>query len=168
MSTVYRKTAKGQEEIATRVHRLQPRLRQALILVDGRRSDEDYARMLPQADEVLRALADGGFVEAAEVVATTPPRAAPTMPAAATAVPAPVAPAPPPPFGDALKREIVRSLNDQLGPMAEALAIKVERARSADELRPVLEQAQRALRDMRGSAAARAFAERFAGLATGG
>ena len=30
MPTVYRKTAKGQDEIATRAHRLQPRLRQAL------------------------------------------------------------------------------------------------------------------------------------------
>ncbi len=75
----------------------------------------------------------------------------------------PAAAPPAPPFGDALKREIVRSLNDQLGPMAETLAIKVERVRSAEELRPVLEQAQRVLRDMRGSAAARAFAERYLG-----
>jgi len=159
MPTVYRKTAKGQDEIATRAHRLQPRLRQALILVDGKRSDEDYSRMLPQADELLRALVDGGFVEAAGVVAAAPVR----VEAAAQAAPVPAAAPPTPPFGDALKREIVRSLNDQLGPMAETLAIKVERVRSAEELRPVLEQAQRVLRDMRGSAAARAFAERYLG-----
>ncbi len=159
MPTVYRKTAKGQDEIATRAHRLQPRLRQALILVDGKRSDEDYSRMLPQADELLRALVDGGFVEAAGVVAAAPVR----VEAAAQAAPVPAAAPPAPPFGDALKREIVRSLNDQLGPMAETLAIKVERVRSAEELRPVLEQAQRVLRDMRGSAAARAFAERYLG-----
>jgi hypothetical protein len=163
MPTVYRKTAKGQDEIATRAHRLQPRLRQALILVDGRRSDEDFARLLPQADEILRALVDGGFVEAAGVVtsAVAPPRAAaPTVP---------VEPPPTPVFGDALKREIVRSLNDQLGPMAEALAIKVERARSAEDLRPVLMQAQRMLRDTRGVASAKDFAERFLGryVATG-
>lgn len=167
MPVIYRKTAKGQDEIATRAHRLQPRLRQALILVDGKRSDEDCARLLPQADEVLRALIDGGFVEAAGVVAPTPVRAEATTPAAAPAAPpAPSAP-PAPPFGDALKREIVRSLNDQLGPMAETLAIKVERVRSAEELRAVLEQAQRALRDMRGSAAARAFAERYLGREPG-
>lgn len=160
MPVIYRKTAKGQDEIATRAHRLQPRLRQALILVDGKRSDEDCARLLPQADEVLRALIDGGFVEAAGVVAPAPVRVE-------AATPAPPAPPPAPPFGDALKREIVRSLNDQLGPMAETLAIKVERVRSAEELRAVLEQAQRALRDMRGSAAARAFAERYLGREPG-
>jgi len=164
MPVIYRKTAKGQDEIATRAHRLQPRLRQALILVDGKRSDEDCARLLPQADEVLRALIDGGFVEAAGVVAPAPVRVEAATPAAPAAAPA----APPaPPFGDALKREIVRSLNDQLGPMAETLAIKVERVRSAEELRAVLEQAQRALRDMRGSAAARAFAERYLGREPG-
>jgi len=158
MPIVYRKTAKGQDEIATRAHRLQPRLRQALILVDGRRSAEEFARMLPQADDVLRALIEGGFVEAAGT-------AAPTPVAAAAAAPAAAAPLLPPalPFGEALKREVARSLNDQLGPMAELLAIKVERARSAEELRPVLEQAQRTLRDVRGSAAARAFAERYLG-----
>lgn len=160
MPVIYRKTAKGQDEIATRAHRLQPRLRQALILVDGKRSDEDCARLLPQADEVLRALIDGGFVEAAGVVAPAPVRVEAATPAAPAAPPAP-------PFGDALKREIVRSLNDQLGPMAETLAIKVERVRSAEELRAVLEQAQRALRDMRGSAAARAFAERYLGREPG-
>jgi hypothetical protein len=160
MPTVYRKTAKGQDEIAHRTHRLPPRLRQALILVDGKRSDEDFARMLPQADEVLPALIDGGFVEAAGVVAATPER----VPLASALAPvAPPAAAPALPFGDALKREIVRSLNDQLGPMADPLAIKVERVRSAEELRPVLEQAQRMLRDLRGAAAARAFAERYLG-----
>jgi hypothetical protein len=160
MPTVYRKTAKGQDEIAHRTHRLQPRLRQALILVDGKRSDEDFVQMLPQAGELLRALIDGGFVEAAAVVAAAPVRVDAPAPAAPAAAPPPP---PAPPFGDALKREIVRNLNDQLGPMAETLAMKVERVRSAEELRPVLEQAQRALRDMRGAAAARAFAERYLG-----
>jgi WD40 repeat protein len=37
MPTIYRKTAKGQSEIETRVHRLAPRFRSLLILVDGRR-----------------------------------------------------------------------------------------------------------------------------------
>ena len=37
MSIIFRKTAKGISEIETREHRLTPRVRNALILVDGRR-----------------------------------------------------------------------------------------------------------------------------------
>jgi len=159
MPTVYRKTAKGQAEIATRTHHLPPRLRQALILVDGRRSDEELKRMLPQGEEALRALIDDGFVESIGVTAVPVAAAAPA-PAAASA-PAPKPAAPLPPFGEQLKREVVRSLNDLLGPMAEGLALKVERARNPDELRVLLEQAHRAIRDMRGAFQATAFADRF-------
>jgi hypothetical protein len=159
MPTVYRKTAKGQAEIATRTHQLPPRLRQALILVDGKRSDDELRRMLPQGDEALRALIDDGFVEPVGVTAV-PVAAAAGAPAAASA-PAPKPQAPLPAFGDQLKREIVRSLNDLLGPMAEGLALKVERARSPDELRAILEQAHRVIRDMRGAFQATAFADRF-------
>ncbi|WP_119354875.1 hypothetical protein [Azohydromonas sediminis] len=158
MPTVYRKTAKGQAEIATRTHHLPPRLRQALILVDGKRSDDELRRMLPQGDEALRALIDDGFVEPVGVTAV--PVAAAGAPAAASAA-APKPQAPLPAFGDQLKREIVRSLNDLLGPMAEGLALKVERARNPDELRKIVEQAHRVIRDMRGAFQATAFADRF-------
>ena len=46
MSTVYRKTAKGQAEIDTRAYRLLPRLRQALILVDGRAPTPSWPSMI--------------------------------------------------------------------------------------------------------------------------
>ena len=39
MATVYRKTDKGRNEIETRANRLLPRLRSALIVVDGQRND---------------------------------------------------------------------------------------------------------------------------------
>ena len=47
MSTIYRKTAKGHAEIETRALRLPPRLRGALIMVDGQRSVEDLAKLIP-------------------------------------------------------------------------------------------------------------------------
>jgi hypothetical protein len=165
MPTVYRKTAKGQAEIATRTHRLAPRLRQALILVDGRRTDEELQRMLPQGDEVMRSLIDDGFIESIGVTAVpvaAPAAAAVPTPAASPAPAAPVAAAKPPPaVSEQLKREVVRSLNDLLGPLAEGVAIKVERARTPEELRGVLEQAHRIIRDMRGAFQATAFADRF-------
>lgn len=166
MPTIYRKTAKGHAEMATRAHRLAPRLRQMLIVVDGHRSDDDLRRMIAQqADEALRALVDGGFIEA---ISTRAP--APARPAAAAAVaPSAAAPSASAPagagtragFGEQFKRDAVRTLTDQLGPMAESLAMRIEKARDADELRPLLEQGHRYLRELRGSFAATAFADRF-------
>ncbi len=46
MATIYRKTAKGHSEIETRAHRLAPRLRSALIMVDGRRSDDEVRKLI--------------------------------------------------------------------------------------------------------------------------
>ncbi len=167
MPTIYRKTAKGHAEMATRAHRLVPRLRQLLIVVDGQRSDDDLRRMIAQqADEALQALVDGGFIEA--ISTRTPAPAAAARPAA-TAPVAPTAAAPLAPagadartgFGEQIKRDAVRTLTDQLGPMAESLAMRIEKARDADELRPLLEQGHRYIRELRGSFAATAFADRF-------
>src|SRR5919112_290293 len=55
MGTIYRKTAEGQAEIETRVRKLSPRLRSALIMIDGKRTDEELRKLLAQqADETLR------------------------------------------------------------------------------------------------------------------
>ena len=57
MGTIYRKTEKGQAEIATRQFKLVPRLRSALILIDGKRNDEELRKLIAaQAEETLQAL----------------------------------------------------------------------------------------------------------------
>jgi len=64
MVTVYRKSAKGQLEIETRVNRLHPRLRTVLILVDGRRNDDELRSLIQvDADATLLALIEGGYIE---------------------------------------------------------------------------------------------------------
>lgn len=159
MTTVYRKTAKGQSEIETRAFRLLPRLRQALILVDGRRSDDELAQMIfaePRA--TLQSLLADGFIEVAAVAA------APAHRPERASEPAPDAPRKAAPAGamsDALRREAVRYLNDQLGPAAETIAMKLERAKSTTELRPLLISAAQLLGAFRGAAAAQAFSARF-------
>jgi hypothetical protein len=73
MPTIYRKTAKGQSEIETRVHRLAPRFRSLLILVDGRRTDDELMRLVPQVGETaLGALFEGGFIEPISITNTDP------------------------------------------------------------------------------------------------
>lgn len=154
MPLIYRKTAKGLNEIETRAHRLPPRLRSALIVVDGRRDvNELKPLILAQPDETLQALAEQGFIEVVGETAAPPPP------------PKPAAPPPPAASGagdfDATRKAAVRALNDQLGPAAETLSIKMEKARNLAELMPLLVQAAQAIANMRGRAAAQAFAQRF-------
>lgn len=165
MPTLFRKTAKGQVEIETRAHRLTPRLRGLLIMVDGKRDSAGLAALMPpqQAEALLQELTAQGFIESFETAGgpTAPPAApapgaapapssAPTTPNAAAAV-----------DFEKLRRDAVRALTDGAGPAAETVAIRIEKAKSIDELRPLLAQAAQVLANMRGRAAAEAFALRF-------
>jgi hypothetical protein len=158
MPLIYRKTAKGLTEIETRAHRLPPRLRSALILVDGRRDVNDLKPLITQqADETLSSLAEQGFIEAVgeTVRSASPPPAPAPAPAAA-----PAAAAGGNDFGST-RRAAVRELNDQLGPAAESLSIKMEKARNLGELMPLLAQGAKSIAAMRGRSAGEAFAKRF-------
>ena len=157
MSIIFRKTAQGVTEVETRAHRLPPRMRATLILVNGKRDVDDLKLLLTsQADETLRFLSEHGFIESvgetlpAALSAPAPPRA-----------PAPSAPAKPAPTFESTRRFIVRELNDVLGPPAESLAMRIERAPTPDELRPLVAQGVRLVQAARGQAAADAFAARM-------
>ena len=63
MATIYRKTEKGRLEIDTRAHRLTPRLRAALILVDGQRSQAELAKLVPPNAALFDTLVADGFIE---------------------------------------------------------------------------------------------------------
>jgi hypothetical protein len=180
MATIYRKTAKGLSEVETRAHRLSPRLRSMLILVDGRRTDDDLRRMIQQqADESLIALVGDGFIEVVSVGASAPPAKAAAAPARApAAIPTPAAARPVTVGGPTtasmpmtqpsaveftiMRRDAVRALNNEVGPMAETLAIKMERARDWSELRPLVDKALALIADVRGAAAAAAYRQRYA------
>lgn len=153
MALIYGKTAKGLAEISTRAHRLAPRMRGALILVDGKRDvDELKALVTQQADETLQALVEQGFIEAVG----GSPSADRSPPAAA----APVEAAGSRDFAQT-RRAAVRALTDLIGPAAEMMSIKIERTTDFAELTPLLRQAVQTIAAMRGRAAAEAFAARF-------
>ena len=206
MPTIYRKTAKGQTEIETRAHRLAPRFRSLLILVDGRRTDVDLEKLMPQAgQQALDALVEGGFIELISLT-DTHPRLQPIapLPTAAQASPPspPVANAPLPPwpsradvFGgrepptlplpipatatsssatasDAAaagpwlfqkRQEAVRALIDLCGPMAEPLAMRMEKATTQEELVTALDQAIQLVANTRGRQQAVDYGTRFKG-----
>lgn len=157
MSTIYRKTAQGLEEIERRTRSLPPRLRSALILVDGKRDDGELRKLVPaQADEALQALLDQGLIEAVASAPPAPPKAGVRSSEAAAAATGAGA------GFDQLRRDAVRKLNDLLGPTGESLAMKMERAASASELRPLVEAAAAVIRNVRGAQTATEYAQRFA------
>ncbi len=160
MATIYRKTAKGHSEIETRAHRLSPRLRSALILIDGRRSDDEVRKLIPQqAEETLQLLAEQGFIEIIGITQDTP--RAPQPAARPVEAAPPAAPAVPPRDFATTRAQAVRLFTDMVGPMAEALAMKMERARSPEELRPLVQTAQRIIGNARGGQAAADYGTRF-------
>lgn len=167
MATIYRKTDKGLVEIETRAHRLTPRLRQALIVIDGKRTDDELRKLiLNQPDETLRALLAGGFIEAVGAAPGAAPAAAGArapQPTPATAGAPSTLPGGLPPGADlnAVKKAAVRQLTDSVGPVGESLALKIEKCRSPAELQPLLRMAFESIRNTRGTAAAASFAERF-------
>lgn len=148
MALSYRKTEKGIAEIATRANGLTPRLRQALIVVDGQRNEHELRALISQdAEGVLATLLAQGFIEAHGTVRGAPPPAEPAARAA--------------PDWQEQRRKAVRFLNEHLGPTAESLVLKIEKCGSIHELGPHLEVAEGFLRSARGVAVAREFAARF-------
>jgi len=133
--SVFQKTNKGADELKTRRHGLSPRLRQLLILVDGRRDLGELARVLPGPELAgqLAQLESGGFV-------TRPLEAAFPEPEKAPAPAVPAAPGPAAPAEDlrALRARMARALIDTIGPNGDDLAMRIERVRSVDELRALL------------------------------
>jgi hypothetical protein len=165
MTTVYRKSAKGQLEIETRANRLGPRLRTALILVDGRRSDAELRALIQlEADATLIGLLEGGYIE---IVTSQPAAPAPASvaPAATTAAVIPGAAKPPGAINAAAladrRRLAVRFLTDNLGPVAEDLALRIEKARTWAELLAALELGRNVLHTARGGATATRFSAQF-------
>jgi len=152
MSTIYTKTVDGQRELQTREKRLTPRARSLLILIDGRRTDDELAGLVTDFGDNLQPLLEAGLVQAVE-----PPPPSPEAAPRAAANEAPQAVA----DREALRREALRAVNDLLGPTGEALALRIEKAASAKDLEAALERAVAYIANARGGAAAAQFANRF-------
>ena len=175
MPIIFRKTAKGLAEVESRAHRLAPRLRGMLILVDGQRDSDDLGRLVAQdAIDTLAALAEQGLIEAVgETLAVAEPAAAygplaisasASTPALAPALaPTPV-PAPAHPSTRelvALRRQVARALKEELGASARPLVKRIEGVRSAEDLKPLLSQSVKLVLAARGKTVADAFATRM-------
>jgi len=123
LSSVFSKTAKGLDEIATRTHHLPSRTRAMLIMVDGQRTGKQLLALGLSAIEgrqQLAALLAGGFIEPlgeASVANTAPGRREAAEDDLSLA-----------------KSYIVCTLRELLGVHAQPLIVDVEHATTADEL----------------------------------
>ncbi|HSV35106.1 MAG TPA: hypothetical protein VLI46_06095 [Ramlibacter sp.] len=153
-SFIYQKSAKGAEAIATRQHGLAPKLRSMLILIDGKRSFADLAKisqMLGDTEQLLGHLLADGFIERGTAAA------APAQPP--VSAPAPLAPATGAQAASlvAAQRYVVRRLTDIMGPNAEDLCLRIEATRNVHDFQLVVGRAEGMLRQFVSSQAAAAF-----------
>lgn len=164
-NSIFDKTDKGREEIATRQHHLPPRLRTLLVLVDGKQSGDDLLQKvagLGLTEDNLRELADNGFVQ--------PVAAAPAQPIAATpAVAATSAPAAPSeaalPEGQTQYQAIyhfyTETIKSTIGLRGYGLQLKVEKAGSIEDFRELRQAYVEAVLKAKGPEMARSLRDRL-------
>ena len=147
-TSIYDKTAKGREEIATRKFQLASRLRALLVLVDGHRSEQELLHNvagLGLTESALQELLAQGYIVLATSYASLP-----------EPVPEPevAAEAPPPKPADHVQQfqsiyEFYnKTIKSTMGLRGFTLQLKVEKAASVAELRelrdPYVEAVQKA------------------------
>jgi hypothetical protein len=173
--TTYHKSAKGVEAIVARNARLSPKQRSMLILIDGRRSYDDLAKLgqgLGDPALLMSQLEADGFIEPGpprEGPATGPaplfatsgmsglaPASGPA-PLYGSSHPAPLAPVDlRVPLGQA-QRLAVRKLHDLLGPAGDDLCMRIENTSTPTEFTAAIRSTETVLRQMVGPELAAQF-----------
>ena len=157
-TSIYDKTAKGREEIATRRDGLAPRLRSLLVLIDGRRTEEELLRNVAGLGLTIAALHE--LLTGEYIVLST---------SYASMAEAPVEPPEPEPEPEQPAAEQVQqfqsvyqfynqTIKSTIGLRGFTLQLKVEKASSVDELRQLREPYLEAVQKAKGSDTAAALA----------
>jgi hypothetical protein len=134
---IYYKTAAGVAALATRNTPLTPRMRQLLVLLDGRRGHDELARLIegPALAAMLDTLLDAGLISD-----RAPPASAPAAPPGAPA-------ALPREQLEAVRALMKDSARRHLGLLAHAVHDTIERVQCAHTLQVAVARWHMALRD---------------------
>lgn len=135
LQSVLKKTAKGIEEIETRQHKLEQKLRTLLIVVNGKVTGAELAKQFEQIGDVrpgLEQLLAGGFIEAAAQDAGN--------------------------FKEA-RVALSQAITDALGPGGDAITLQLEACKTFDELRAFVEARRAMLEGALGARGASFFAK---------
>ncbi|QKJ66919.1 hypothetical protein HQN60_09545 [Deefgea piscis] len=151
LNAIYCKTATGENEIATRQHGLLSKQRQALILIDGKKSYAQLNQLLPtiELDQLIHQLLQLDLIRDANAT----PLLAPQNPAAnhvicitessakATAIPLDIERL------NAIKQLMIDSSKTLLGIFANTLIEKIKSIEDAAQLSPAIAQWNLSLRE---------------------
>lgn len=162
MTDAISKTPKGVEEIAKRTFGLNLKMRQLLILIDGKRGLAELEKMVPTLDVrgSIVELINEGFVHSEEIVAPqTIVNNNSEIPALAIA----------PVIGVAVNaknaQEVVRRtstlITNTLGPNGNDFALRIERCKTLEELRELVPQMFAVVEGTRGSQVLADFTRRL-------
>lgn len=166
-TAVFSKTDEGREALTSRPPGLTPRLRSLLIMTDGKRTVGDLDKMLGAvgaAGPLLEQLVAQGWVQGQG--GNGSPASSPATGAQGSGDQSAVDTLPPFvqeawPFPDA-RRRVVRFINDQLGPMGETLAMRVESCKNAADLQAALPRIRDGLHNFKSSATVQQFDQEIA------
>ena len=149
-TSIYDKTAKGREEIATRKFQLASRLRALLVLVDGHRSEQELLHNvagLGLTESALQELLAQGYIVLATSYASLP-EPVPEPEAAVAAEAPPQKPADHVQQFQSIYDFYNKTIKSTMGLRGFTLQLKVEKAASVAELRelrdPYVEAVQKA------------------------
>lgn len=154
---IYRKTASGAAQLSERSVKLPPIARMALVMIDGVKPVSDLAAKLGamgDLDGALAGLKAGGLIEL--VPAGT---AAPPISGTASSAPVP-APAGAMSFED-LRKWTARHVSTAMGPMGDDYTMRIERAKTPEELVAAAEKARNAIGSFTTRAKEQVFWEQF-------
>jgi hypothetical protein len=173
MSTLFDKTDKGREEIATRKHHLAPRLRSLLVMIDGKHTAEDLLQKVSGiglTEQNLNELHEQGFIHAMADTAVTaagiPVVAEPVPQAAAASATTPnaalhaVLPEGQSQF-EAIYRFYTETIKSTIGLRGYGLQLKVEKSSSIDEFRQLRKPYLEAVLKSQGPEMARSLRDRL-------
>jgi hypothetical protein len=116
LQAVLQKTDKGVEEIKTRAHKLEQRLRMLLIVVNGKVTGAELVKQFETVGDItpmLEQLVAQGFVREAGGGAAQ--------------------------FKD-IRTRLAQALTDAMGPAGDAIVMQLEACKSLDELRAFVER----------------------------
>jgi hypothetical protein len=170
ITTIFDKTDKGREEIATRMHHLAPRLRTLLVLVDGKQSGDELLKKVAGIGvnvEGITELLNAGFIqESVPAAPVTPAAELPVLPAtsAPSAEPAPteetILPTGQSQY-EAIYHFFTETIKSTIGLRGYGLQLKVEKALTVEEFRALRQPYLDAVLKARGSEMERSLRSRL-------
>ena len=170
-TSIYDKTAKGREEIATRKYHLAPRLRTLLVLVDGHKPEEELLRNVAGLGLTASALQD--LLAQELIVLTTSYAVMPETAAEPASAPALVEATSLPTMSQVQQFQSVydfynKTIKSTIGLRGFTLQLKVEKAGTIDELRDLRDPYLEAVQKAKGRDVAMQLAQQLDQLLLGG